>query len=63
VFERFYRAEKAHTREVAGTGLGLALVKSIVDAYGGSVRLDSDGHQQGTAVTVFLPYQSAPAGD
>ncbi len=59
VFERFYRADKAHTRDVSGTGLGLALVKSIVDAYSGSVQVDSAGLQQGTTVTVFLPYHPA----
>ena len=53
VFERFYRADKARSRNVPGTGLGLALVKSIVDAYGGTVSIDSAGHGLGATVTVI----------
>ncbi|MEO8392827.1 MAG: HAMP domain-containing sensor histidine kinase [Chloroflexota bacterium] len=55
VFERFYRADKARSREIPGTGLGLALVKSIVDAYKGEIRIESAGKEAGTTIHVWLP--------
>ena len=55
LFERFFRVDKARSRQVPGTGLGLALVQSIVKAYGGSISIESDGLQQGTTVTIRWP--------
>ncbi len=42
VFERFYRGEKSRSREHGGAGIGLSLVKQIVDAHGGAVSVQSD---------------------
>jgi two-component system phosphate regulon sensor histidine kinase PhoR len=59
VFERFYRVDRARSREVGGTGLGLSIVKHLVESMGGSVALASTpGH--GSTFTVTLP---APAED
>jgi signal transduction histidine kinase len=55
LFQRFYRADKAHTRATLGTGLGLSLVRSIVELYGGEVTLSSPGVGKGMTVTVTLP--------
>lgn len=57
VVKRFYRADKAHQRQTDGIGLGLALVQSIVDLYGGRLTITSAGVNQGTTVTVWWPLQ------
>jgi two-component system phosphate regulon sensor histidine kinase PhoR len=54
ITERFYRVEKARSRELGGTGLGLAIVKHLVQAHGGELWLDSE-LGKGTTVNFTLP--------
>jgi two-component system phosphate regulon sensor histidine kinase PhoR len=54
VFERFYRVDKARSRELGGTGLGLAIVKHLAESVGAEVTLASEPGK-GSTFTVLLP--------
>ena len=59
VFERFYRVDRARSRETGGTGLGLAIVRHIVQNHHGEVLLGSE-EGQGSTFTLRLPLGSGP---
>jgi signal transduction histidine kinase len=56
VTERFFRVDKSHTRSGKGSGLGLTLVQSIVNCYGGRMEISSPGLGLGTTVRVWWPF-------
>jgi two-component system sensor histidine kinase BaeS len=55
VFDRFYRADPSRDRATGGAGLGLAIVRRLAEAHGGSVVAASDGLGRGAAFTIRLP--------
>ncbi|HEY8186712.1 MAG TPA: chemotaxis protein CheB [Pyrinomonadaceae bacterium] len=55
VFERFRQADASASRSYGGLGLGLSIVRNVVEMHGGSVRAESEGRGQGATFTVTLP--------
>ena len=62
VFERFYRVDKSHSREIGGTGLGLSIVKHGAILHGADMTLRSE-EGKGTAVTLRFPGPAAQDGE
>jgi len=60
IFDRFRQADGTTTRKHGGLGLGLAIVRHLVELHGGSIRAHSDGNGQGATFTLSLPLASSP---
>lgn len=58
IFERFYQVENSHTRKYSGTGLGLPIVKQLVDLQGGTITATSI-IGEGTTFTIVMPFETA----
>lgn len=59
IFDRFRQADGSTTRSQGGLGLGLAIVRHLVDLHQGSVQVQSDGHRRGATFTITLPIARA----
>jgi hypothetical protein len=60
VFERFRQSDSSSSRRHGGLGLGLALVRELVELHGGTVRAESDGEMRGATFTIDLPTIPSP---
>ncbi len=62
IFDRFYRVDKARTREMGGTGLGLSIAKEILDKNNGSIDIKSRVNE-GTEVVIRIPTKQKIKGE
>jgi len=61
IFDRFHQGDASSTKSNQGLGLGLSIVRHLVELHGGTVQAESPGEGQGTTMTVRLPLRSLPA--
>ncbi|EGI0427705.1 cell wall metabolism sensor histidine kinase WalK [Listeria monocytogenes] len=62
VFDRFFRVDKARSREMGGTGLGLAIAREVIEAHGGRIWAERNNNK-GTIIKFTLPYSDLPEDD
>ncbi|MBC2346756.1 cell wall metabolism sensor histidine kinase WalK [Listeria welshimeri] len=62
VFDRFFRVDKARSREMGGTGLGLAIAREVIEAHGGRIWAERN-KSKGTVIKFTLPYSDLPEDD
>nr|MBA3766552.1 response regulator [Acidobacteriota bacterium] len=62
IFDRFRQADGTTTRKHGGLGLGLAIVRHLVELHGGTITVHSDGEDQGATFTIVLPLKVARPG-
>lgn len=62
VFDRFFRVDKARSREMGGTGLGLAIAKEVIESHGGHIWAERN-NGRGTTIHFTLPYSELPEDD
>jgi hypothetical protein len=60
VFEQFRQADSSTTRQFGGLGLGLAIVRHIVEMHNGTIAVESPGENQGSSFTIRLPFVKSP---
>lgn len=61
IFERFYQGDSSTTKANQGLGLGLAIVRHLVELHGGTVQAESAGEGQGATFTIWLPVYNSPS--